>query len=70
MKKFHLMAKFPQALCKHTFQAVMVNANSYPVALNKGMKLLLKRDGIKGGRHKVVTVTIQVQEEGIVPEPQ
>lgn len=59
MKRFYVTAKFPQALAKDAFQSVTVNAGSYALAANRGLKELMKRDGIKGLRHKQVVITIQ-----------
>lgn len=58
MNRYQVTAKFPQALSKDTFQSVSVNAGSYALAANRGLKDLMKRDGIKGRRHKNVQVTI------------
>ncbi len=59
MKRYHVSAEFPQALAKHTFQSVTVAAGSLPVAAARGIRELLKREGIKGRRHRVVKLVIQ-----------
>lgn len=58
MHRYQVTAKFPQALAKDAFQSVSVDATSFAIAADRGMKELMKRPGIKGKRHHNVQVTI------------
>ncbi|HEV2174216.1 MAG TPA: hypothetical protein VGR71_11645 [Nitrospira sp.] len=59
MKRYFVTAKYPQALAKNTFQSTTVQATQIPHAAKLALKELMKRDGIKGLRHKQIVLTIQ-----------
>lgn len=66
-KTYTVTASFPQALAKHHTQYHTVTASSIPLALKRGLQAIMKRPGIKGLRHKSVSLHIvlhaQSQEE-------
>jgi hypothetical protein len=59
VNKYSVSAFFPQAPAGHAWQNTETVGSSLPVALAKAMRILMKRDHVKGRRHKEVKVTIQ-----------
>jgi hypothetical protein len=58
MNRYQVTAKFPQALSKDCFQSTTVDATTFAIAADRGLKNLMSRPGIKGKRHSNVQVTI------------
>jgi hypothetical protein len=54
MKRIHINARFNQAPVPRARQSATVQANTIPLGIKKAVQELLKRDGIKGRRHKVI----------------
>lgn len=62
MKQYTVTAEFPAAVGHRAFQSTTVEASSIPVALSKGMKQLIKRDGVARRQHKVVRLSIVLNQ--------
>ena len=62
MKTYAIIGRFPDALVKHSMQEVRVQANTPAVAVARGTRELLRKEGIKGKRHKRFTISIQLVE--------
>ena len=62
MKTYSIVGRFPDVLVKHSMQEVRVKAATPAVAIARGVRLLLKADGIKGKRHKRFTLSVALVE--------
>jgi len=62
MKTYTIVGNFPDALVKHSYQSVTVRAATPAVAIARGVRTLLKTEGIKGKRHKRFTLSVALVE--------
>ena len=66
--RYAVSAKFPHALAKHAIQVTNVEATNMRLACNRALSEILKRPGIKGGRHKVMHLTVVKENGGNQPQ--
>ena len=62
MKLYSLVGRFPDVLVKHSMVEVKVKAATPAVAVARGVRMMLKSEGIKGKRHKRFTLSVQLVE--------
>ena len=62
MKRMHINARFNQAFASRARQSTTVQANTIPLGIKKAVQELLKRDGIKGRRHKAFSLEVIITE--------
>ena len=61
-KRIHINARFNQAPVPRAKQSATVQANTIPLGIKKAVQELLKRDGIKGRRHKAFSLEVIITE--------
>ncbi|WP_447972152.1 hypothetical protein [Nitrospira sp. Kam-Ns4a] len=58
MKRYEILARFPEALAKHAIQQVSIEAGSFPAAIRQGVEILLRQDGIARKRLRVIELRV------------
>jgi hypothetical protein len=63
MKRYEVLAEFPDLPLKDQYQHVHIPASNYPHAVKRGLEEILKREGIKGRRHTRIKLTVAIVQE-------
>jgi hypothetical protein len=63
--RYMLHVKFHNVLAKHAHQSIQTSGRDVRLALNQGLKEILKREGVKRHRHKITEYKMVVIEEGL-----
>lgn len=64
MKTIRIIAEFPEVIVRHHLQEARATAGSLPLAIARGLREIMKRDGIKGRRIRRIKVSAVVVEPG------